>query len=194
MSIRKVESVVSSKLTAALAATLMLCPFVTEACSWPDGYRLTEAAIVDRFCDADAVFVGEVESSLNVNERITETKIWPREILKGQVSSPVYVLNYRFKPLGKYLVFADRYEDTEYLFVSTCDLSQSFSADSFTYRVIMSTTNVAVECGEEATRRRKAEHRDEWIRKYAVEEAKMKEIYELTRQQQEANEATDSEQ
>jgi len=100
---------------------------------------------------------------------------------------------FRFQPMGKYLAFADRYEDTDYLCVSTCDLSQTSNPDSFAYRVIMSTTNVEEECSEEATKRRQAEHRDEWVRKFSEEDAKMKEMYELTRQQQEANEAGDSE-
>ena len=205
MLVKKGELAVSGKHTVALAAAVMLCPIAAEACSWGEGHRLTEASIIDRFCEADAVFVGEVENTLNVRDQITETKIWPRETLKGQVRSPVYALDaklkkppgrycqFRFQPMGRYLIFADRYEGADYLCVSTCDFSQTFRPDSFAYRVVKSTIDVEEECSEEASKRRQAEHRDEWVRRFSEKDAKTKELYELTRQQQEANEASDSE-
>jgi hypothetical protein len=205
MLLKKIELAVSRKRTAALTAAAMLCPVAAGACSWPEGYKLTEASVIDRFCEADAVFVGEVESTLDVRDQITETKIWPRETLKGQIGSPAYALDarlktgpggdcgFRFQPKGRYLVFADRYEDTDYLCVSTCDLSQKFDPESLAYRVIQSTTNVEEECNEDSARKRQAEHRDELVRKFSEKDAEMEELYELTRQQQEASEAAASE-
>ena len=200
MMVKKAELAISSKCAARLTAIALLIPLAAEPCSLPENYRLTEAAVLDRFCAADAVFVGEVEATLNVRDQITETKIWPRRTLKGRVDSPAYALSarlsakpgrycdYRFQPLGKYLIFVDRYEDSAYLCVSTCDFTQTLDPESFTFRVITSTTDVEKECSEDASERRQKEHRDEWARRFSEKDARMKELYELTRQLQEANE------
>lgn len=197
--------IVRRLLASVLAVGMTSCPFVAHACSWA---RQSEASVIDRFCEADAVFVGEAESTLNIREQISETKLWPRKILKGRVGSPSYALDaridarpgkvcdFRFQRTGTYLIFADRYEDTDYLCVSTCDLSQRFDEDSFAYRVILSTDNIDEECSEDATRRRRAElrdrHRENWVRELSVHSPAMQELVEKTRHQPETGDATAS--
>ena len=183
-------------------SVVIVYPLAAKACSWPEGYRLTEADVIERFCNADAVFVGKVESSSAANDEITESKIWPEKIHKGRLSAPTYAIqardirapkqglcNFQFQPTGRYLIFADRYEELDYLCVSACDLSQPFNIDSFVNRVIESIEDVRVECGEEASKNRRAENRRRWIEKLAGEGPKVEELEEAARLLREASQS-----
>ena len=152
--------VVSTLCVAIISIGVILCPYSANACSWPEGYRLTEAAVIDRFCEADAVFVGKAESLSVTNDEITESKIWPKRVYKGQPGAPVYALqasnittpkhdcSFRLQPTAQYLIFADRYEELDYICISACGLSQLYYPDSFVYRVVESIEKVQDECGE----------------------------------------------
>lgn len=87
--------VVSTRCAAIISRVVILCPFTANACSWPEGYRLTEAAVIDRFCEADVVFVGKVESLSVTNDEIIESKIWPKRVYKDRPGAPVYALQAR---------------------------------------------------------------------------------------------------
>lgn len=193
--------VVSTRRAVIISIVAILCPSWVNACSWPEGYRLTEAAVIDRFCEADAVFVGKVESLSVTTDEITESKIWPKRIHKGEPGAPVYALqardirtpkqrfcDLRFQPTGQYLIFADHYEEFDYFCVSACDLSQPYLPDSFVYRVVESIENVEDECGAEASRKRQAEFRQEWIDRLSQRDTKV-ELEEAAHQLQEADEA-----
>ena len=190
--------VVSTRCVAIISIVVILCPYSARACSWPEGYRLTEAAVIDRFCEADTVFVGKVESLSVTNDQITESKIWPKRVYKGQPGAPVYALQardirapkygcgFRFQPTAQYLIFADRYEELDYICVSSCDLSEPYHPDSFTYRVVESIENVQDECGEEASRKRQSEFRRERMIRFSQRDTK-EELEEAARQLREAD-------
>jgi hypothetical protein len=193
--------VVSTLCVAIISIGVILCPYSANACSWPEGYRLTEAAVIDRFCEADAVFVGKVESLSVTIDKVTESKIWPKRVYKGQPGAPVYALqardirtpnqrlcDFRLQPTAQYLIFADRYEELEYICVSACDLSQPYHPDSFAYRVVESIENVQYECGEEASRKRQAEFRQGWVTRLS-QRATKEELEEAARQLRKADES-----
>lgn len=67
-------------------------------------------------------------------------------------------------------------------------MSQPYNPDSFAYRVIESIENVQEECGEEASRKRQAEFRQEWINRLSQKDMK-EELEEAARQLREADDS-----
>ena len=157
----------------ALSAVVLLCPSIGLACScaWPD--ELSERYVLDRLCSADAVFVGEVESALNVRDDVFEYKIWPRESFKGRLDSPSFALSetggmcgYPFRSHGRYLIFADRRDATNYLSASICGLTGPLDRDGDVYRIVSDAQDAIDEvCGPEATEARRLERLREAERK-----------------------------
>ena len=76
-----------------IVIVLSLAHTVGFACSciWPN--VVTERYVLDQLCAAEAVFVGDVESSLRLNDFTFEYKIWPRESFKGQLKSPAFAIS-----------------------------------------------------------------------------------------------------
>jgi hypothetical protein len=140
-------------------------PAIGRACSclWPDA--ITESYVLDRFCAADAIFVGDVDSVLRVRDDVFEYKIWPRESFKGQLSSPIFAISkvggmcgYPFKDMGRYLIFANYEDKTNYLSASICGLTRQLVRDDPVYAVLASNKADTEEiCGEEAVAERRLE-------------------------------------
>ena len=195
--------VVATSLAGIVSSIVLLCPHWANACSWPEGFKLTKAAVVERFCEADVVFLGKVEGQSLVSDEITESKIWPERVYKGRTGAPAYALhaeeidtpkqrfcNFKFQPPARYLIFADQYEGLDYLCVSACDLTELYNPDSFTYQIVESIQNVLEECGEEASRKRQADRRREWIDILSQKDKReeLEELEEAARQLREADE------
>jgi hypothetical protein len=133
-------------------------------------------------CAADAVFVGEVESELAVRQNVFEYKIWPRETFRGRLSSPAFALSetggicgFRFKAQGRYLVFAGRYEDTNYLTASICGLSRQIDENSDVYRILSAHKgNMDEVCSDQAVEARRIERlrEDDLKREKLIEETR----------------------
>jgi hypothetical protein len=148
-----------------LPLVCLLVPSVGLACSCLRPTGKLELYVLDSLCAADAVFVGDVESSMPVRDVGLEYKIWPRETFKGQLESPTYALaharetcGYQFSVGGSYLIFADRYSETNYLSSSSCGLTQLFDKNAFVYEVLAKSKNDLERlCGEEAVRERRLE-------------------------------------
>ena len=150
--------------------------------------------MIERFCRADVVFVGEVESTLNVRGRIIETKLWPRRTFKGRTSSPAYALDaqleltqgmacdFDFSPLEAYLIFAEFIGETGYLCVSSCDLSQRLDENNQVFRTVANLTDAAELCSEDASAERQTAlrkaGRDAWLRHLSVPEDVVRETRE----------------
>lgn len=121
--------------------------------------------MLDQLCAADAVFVGEVESELTVRDFVFEYKIWPRESFKGQLSSPAFAISetggmcgYRFNAQGRYLIFAGRREDSNYLAISICGLTRPLGRDDDVYQVLATHKSTIDEvCGEKVVEARHLE-------------------------------------
>ena len=162
-----------------LIAALMF-PVAGFACSciWPEEIKARH--ILDAICESDAVFVGDVETELAVRDYVFEYKIWPRESFAGQLSSPTFAISetggkcgYRFTEGGRYLIFGDRREDTNYLDVSSCGLTTLFDSDDFIYRVLAENKELIDKaCSTEAVEARRMERlREKDEKREALEEA-----------------------
>lgn len=133
------------------------------SCAWQDG--VTEQLVLDRLCAADAVFVGEVESELTVRDHIFEYKIWPRESFKDGLESPTFLVSqtggacgYRFHVQGRYLIFANRHEDTNYLSATICDLTRPVGSDDDVYKILVVNKDAVDEvCSDQAAAARRLE-------------------------------------
>lgn len=156
-----------------LSTIIFFFPAIGSACScaWPDA--VSEWYVLDSMCAADVVFVGEVESELSVREFVHEYKIWPRESFKGQLSSPAYAIaetggrcGYRFNAQGRYLIFANYHEDTDYLSASICGLTRPFDRNNAVYKILAAQEEgIDQVCGEEAVAARRLERLREQDRK-----------------------------
>ena len=121
--------------------------------------------MLDQLCAAEAVFVGDVESSLRLNDFTSEFKIWPRESFRGQLKSPVFAISetggacgYPFAENGRYLIFANHHDDTEYLSASICGLTRPLDRDNVIYQTLeASKGDIEQLCGTEAKEARRSE-------------------------------------
>ena len=133
------------------------------SCIWPS--EISERYVLDQLCAADAVFVGDVESSLHLRDYTFEYKIWPRESFKGQLKSPAFAISetggtcgYPFRENGRYLIFANRHDDTEYLSASICGLTRLLDRDNVIFETLeASKGDIEQLCGTEATEVRRSE-------------------------------------
>ncbi|MDX2411400.1 MAG: hypothetical protein QNK34_05535 [Woeseiaceae bacterium] len=152
------------------------------SCIWPN--VVTERYVLDRLCAAEAVFVGDVESSLHLNDFTFEYKIWPRESFKGQLKSPAFAISetggmcgYPFRENGRYLIFANRHDDTEYLSASICGLTRLLDRDDVIYETLeASKGDIEQLCGTEATEARRSERlreKDQTVEKLEEETRKL---------------------
>ncbi len=172
-----------------LSIVVLCFPAMGYACScaWPE--EISERYVLDQLCAADAVFVGEVESELPVSDSIFEYKIWPRESFKGRLNSPAFAISetggmcgYRFNAQGRYLIFAARRKDTNYLTASICGLTRPMDGDDDLYDILAAHKHVIDEvCSEEAVEARRLERLRE-------KDQKREELLEATKELLESNE------
>lgn len=152
---------------------VLLLPALGYACScaWPE--NISERYVLDRLCAADAVFVGQVESELASRDYIFEYKIWPRETFKGWWDSPAFAISetggmcgYRFNAQGRYLIFASRRKNTNYLSASVCGLTRPVDREDEVYKILAANKDAIDEvCSKEAVAARHLERLREKDRK-----------------------------
>jgi hypothetical protein len=142
-----------------------LFPAIGYTCSCSGPYEFSERHVFDQLCAADAVFVGDIERSLNVRDQVHEYKVWPRESFKGRLNSPTFALSmvggmcgYPFKTSGRYLIFANHHAQTNYLSASVCGPTRLLERDDPVYAVLEdSKANIDEICGREAVEARRLE-------------------------------------
>ena len=126
-----------------VAAIALFGPAVASPCSCKIQVELDRNSVLDAYCESDVVFVGEVESSIELRQYLSEYKIWPRSSYKGQLLSPTFAIaetggmcGYEFKPGGKYLVFAWADKKTSYISASVCGYTGLISQREFMIDVL----------------------------------------------------------
>ena len=133
----------------------------------------SEFNVLDQLCESEFVFVGKIENVLTApGRRVFEYKIWPRESLKGRVESPAFALvdsvgigGYQFHARGRYLIFANRRDDSGYLSVGSCTLTRPFDQDDNVYRILAENKyRIDEVCAKESVQERRIERRMELIR------------------------------
>jgi hypothetical protein len=159
---------------------VLLLPALGYACSCASPENVSERYVLDRLCAADAVFVGEIESELTVRDDVFEYKIWPSESFKGRLNSPAFAVSetygmcgYPFNAQSRYLIFASRRKNTNYLSASICGLTRPLDREDEVYKILVANKDAIEEvCGEEAVAARRLERlREKGRKRQDLEEA-----------------------
>lgn len=148
-----------------IVIVVSLIPSVGFACSCIGPNVVTEQYVLDQLCAAEAIFVSDVESSLSLNDFTFEYKLWPRESFKGDLKSPAFAISethgacgYPFRENGRYLIFANRLDGTEFLSASICGLTRLLDRDDVIYETLeASKGDIKQLCGTEAKAARRSE-------------------------------------
>lgn len=140
--------------------------------------------MLDQLCAAEVVFIGDVESSLRLDDFTFEYKIWPRESFKGHLKSPAFALSktggmcgYPFRENARYLIFANRDDGTEYLSASICGLTRLLDRNNVIYESLAASKgDVEQLCGteaKEARRSKRLREKDRAVEKLEEETRKL---------------------
>lgn len=127
------------------ALILLLCftPQVSSACSCVFDSKITEAMVLHSVCAAEHVLTGYVENSTKLRDDGYEFRIRPDVVIKGEVQTPIYAVSwtggacgYPFQVGRKYVIFANRHANTQYLAASICGYTSEYSSEYLITRTI----------------------------------------------------------